>query len=180
MLSIFFNQDGTPSPRVAVANQHKLLAAMHKYKSNYESTKSKETELRQPLEMSTNVLNQKKSDIENLHKEIFVVEQSLNKARHALASGKGKHGDYTLETTVENIFSAFGKLAEKRRSQVNRNKMNSGASDSWEKSMSSMPEEMRKTFQQKMLRRRITTMLRPSIQTMLADIKKRTSTEEFI
>ena len=38
--------------------------------------------------------------------------------------------------------------------------------------MSSMPEEMRKTFQQKMLRRRITTMLRPSIQTMLADIKK--------
>ncbi len=38
--------------------------------------------------------------------------------------------------------------------------------------MSSMPEEMRKTFRQKMLRRRITTMLRPSIQTMLADIKK--------
>jgi hypothetical protein len=48
--------DGTPSPRVAVANQHKLLVAMHKYKSNYESAKSKETELRQPLEMSTNAL----------------------------------------------------------------------------------------------------------------------------
>lgn len=38
--------------------------------------------------------------------------------------------------------------------------------------MSSMPEEMRMTFHQKMLRRRITTMLRPSIQTMLAEIKK--------
>ena len=61
-----------------------------------------------------------KSDIENLHKEIFVVEQSLKKARQALASSKGKKGDNTLETTVENIFAAFGKIAEKRRSQVNR------------------------------------------------------------
>jgi hypothetical protein len=34
-----------------------------------------------------------------------------------------------------------------------------------------MPEEMRKTFHQKMLRRRITTMLRPTTEAMLADIK---------
>jgi hypothetical protein len=55
---------------------------------------------------------------------------------------------------------------------VTRNTTNSGASDSWEKSMTSIPEEMRKTFHQKMLRRRITTMLRPTTETMLADIKR--------
>jgi hypothetical protein len=61
-----------------------------------------------------------RSDIENLSKEFFSVRSSLKKARQALASGKGRNGEYSLETIVENIFAAFGKIAEKRRSQVNR------------------------------------------------------------
>mmetsp|Transcript_7558 Transcript_7558/g.13621 ORF Transcript_7558/g.13621 Transcript_7558/m.13621 type:complete len:923 (+) Transcript_7558:18-2786(+) len=52
----FFNQDGTPSPRVNPDSRQKLLTAMHKYKGAYESTKSKEATLRQPLELAKNAL----------------------------------------------------------------------------------------------------------------------------
>lgn len=38
--------------------------------------------------------------------------------------------------------------------------------------MSSMPEETKKSYHQKMLRRRITTMLRPSTKTMLGELKQ--------
>ena len=62
----------------------------------------------------------KKSDIENIQKEVFLLDESLTKARHALASGKGKNDDCTLETAVENISAALSKIAEKRRTQVNR------------------------------------------------------------
>jgi hypothetical protein len=62
----------------------------------------------------------KKSEIENIRKEFLLLEESLTKTRHALASGKGKHDDNTLETAVENISAALSKIAEKRRTQVNR------------------------------------------------------------
>lgn len=47
----FFNQDGTPNPRVHPDSQHKLISAMHRYKENHESATNKEATLRQPLEL---------------------------------------------------------------------------------------------------------------------------------
>ena len=47
----FFNQDGTPNPRVNPDSQHKLISAMHRYKENLERATNKEATLRQPLEL---------------------------------------------------------------------------------------------------------------------------------
>ena len=52
----FVTKDGTPSPRVNPDSQQKLLTAMHKYKTAFESTRSKEATLRQPLELARNAL----------------------------------------------------------------------------------------------------------------------------
>ena len=52
----FFNQDGTPSPRVNPESQQKLVTAMQKYKAAYESARAKEATLRQPLEMARKAL----------------------------------------------------------------------------------------------------------------------------
>jgi len=175
----FFNQDGTPSPRVNPDSQQKLLTAMHKYKSAYESSKSKEAALRQPLEIARNVLTHKKTDLQKIQHDAMILELSLKKARQTSTASKGKKDsnardeEYTLETTIENITATLSKIAEKRRSQVSRSKSNSGYSDSWERSMSSVPEEKKKSFHQKMLRRRITTMLRPNVKTMLGDFKQK-------
>jgi hypothetical protein len=143
----FFEQDGSPSQNIAVENQQKLLTAMLKYKGNYESSKSKETALREHLELSTKAVKTKKSEINTLQKEIVY-------SRQALASAKGNCDGTTLAVTVEFITASLGKIAEKRR--FNRNKFN--------------PEEKSNAIPQKMLRRRITTMLRPSVRMMLGAI----------
>ncbi|KAL7540059.1 hypothetical protein ACHAXR_010929 [Thalassiosira sp. AJA248-18] len=142
----FFNQDGTPSPRVNPDSQQKLLTAMHKYKSAFESTKNKEVALRQPLEIARNGLAQKESNLHKIQADVI----SLKKVRQS--DGNAQDEENSLESIIENITVTLSKIAEKRRSQVNKNKSNSG-------------------FHQKMLRRRITTMLRPSHTTMTADVK---------
>lgn len=50
--------------------------------------------------------------------------------------------------------------------------MNLGSHEPLKKSMTLMMEEKNKTFQQKMIRRRITTVLRPNVGMMLEDIKR--------
>lgn len=50
--------------------------------------------------------------------------------------------------------------------------MNLGSHEPFKKSTTLMMEEKNKTFQQKMIRRRITTMLRPNVRMMLEDIKR--------
>lgn len=99
----------------------------------------------------------------------MTLELSLKKAKKA-ASRKGVHGgiskgdEFSLETIMEDVTTTLNKVAEQRRGQVNSNKSNQGQSHPG--------DEKRKSFHQKMLRRRITTMLRPSYSTMLADVKE--------
>lgn len=47
-------EDGTPSPRINSTSQHKLLAAMNKYKSDYERAKNEEATKRQTLDHARN------------------------------------------------------------------------------------------------------------------------------
>jgi len=87
--------------------------------------------------MSTKAMKKKKSEIDIVQKEIVY-------ARQALASAKGRSDSTTLAVTVEFITASLGKIAEKRRLNINKT--------------------------QKMLRRRITTMLRPSVRMLLGAI----------
>ena len=49
----------------------------------------------------------------------MILELSLKKARQTFTANKG--GDeYSLGNTIENITTTLSKIAEKRRSQVNR------------------------------------------------------------
>ena len=134
---IFFEKDGSPSQNFAIENQQKFLTAMLKYKGDYESSKSNETVWDEHLDMSTKAMKKKKSEIDIVQKEIVY-------ARQALASAKGRSDSTTLAVTVEFITASLGKIAEKRRLNINKT--------------------------QKMLRRRITTMLRPSVRMLLGAI----------
>ncbi|KAL7550500.1 hypothetical protein ACHAWF_013723 [Thalassiosira exigua] len=173
----FFRQDGTPSPRVNPDSQQKLVIAMKKYKHSYDSTKQKEITLREALELARNGLKHKQTEGQRLQHEAMTLEGNLKEARQSLANVDEA---YSLETIIEDVTATLNKMAEKRRSQVNRNKSNSSnssRSEAWEKAMSLMPEEKKKSFHQKMLRRRITTMLRPSHASMVAEVKRMARTK---
>ena len=58
--------------------------------------------------------------------------------------------------------------------------MNLGSNETLKKSASTMTEENNMTFHQKMLRRRITTMLRPNVRMMLDDAKRLIQSSECL
>jgi hypothetical protein len=53
-LAASLTEDGTPSLRINVTSQHKLLTAMQKYKSSYETAKIEEATKRQSLDLAKN------------------------------------------------------------------------------------------------------------------------------
>lgn len=100
------------------------------------------TAMHEHLDMSTKAMKKKKSEIDIFQREIVYARQ---------ASAKGNSDGTTLGVTVEFIAASLGKIAEKRRFDRNKIKSNS--------------------IPQKMLCRRITTMLRPSVRMILGAIK---------
>ena len=76
-----------------------------------------------------------------------------------------KQDDYSLDTIVEILMQVF----TQRRAQV--------ASD--KKSFdNTLPEEMKQSFRQKMLQRRITITLRPNVETLVNDVKQLSSSSD--
>ena len=58
--------------------------------------------------------------------------------------------------------------------------MNLSSNEPLKKSTSSITEEKNNTFHQKMIRRRITTMLRPNVGTMLEEVKRLARTPKYL
>eukprot|EP00970_Alexandrium_tamarense_P005592 scaffold907_cov167-Alexandrium_tamarense.AAC.2 len=174
----FFQQDGTPSPRVNQGSQQKLLTAMYKYQGAFETTKEKEAALRVALEDARATLLAKKTQLKRADATAKALEASLRKARQSSSHGKSTSIDDLDEekisgNRIENIINAILQTAEKRRSQVNRKKNISGHCPVWEEALSGVvSDDTKVSFAQKMQRRRINTILRPSHTSIIREVKK--------
>jgi len=178
----YFNQDGTPSPHVNPANQQKLLTAMYKFKGAFETTKTKENSLRKKLETAKHAAIEKKAELEKARSVSEAAELAVKKARLNSGTGHNKktskasasaidEDDY-VKHRIEHIISAILHAGEKRRSHLNQKKSYQGYCALWNETSLDIPDETKKSLWQKMQRRRITTMLRPSHAHMVNDIRK--------
>jgi len=159
-LQQFFGKDGTPSPNLLnPEGQQKILSTMYKYKTSYEAKRNEESALREPLEFARKVLVSKKDELEKVKQEI----QKLDAFKKEVNSKSGMEVNM-IDKRAENLINSICQVAQRRRAQVNLKKSNSDP-------MHDIPEEEKKSFAQKMTRRRIVTMLRPTQVSIVNEVK---------
>ena len=61
----------------------------------------------------------KKTELQKIQQDTMILELSLKKAIQTSTANEGGE-EYSLGNTIENITTTLSKIAEKRRSQVNR------------------------------------------------------------
>ena len=149
-LQQFFGKDGTPSPNLNPEGQQKILSTMYRYKTSYETSKNEESALREPLELARKVIISKKEELD-------LVKQEIKKLEAFKDDVKSKSGmdDNMIDKRAENLINSICQVAQRRRAHVNHKKSSSDP-------IHDIPEEDKKSFAQKMARRRIVTMLRPT------------------
>jgi len=168
----YFNADGTPSQLTSEDNQRKLVQALMKYKSNAEMTEQQQDVIRKTLAAA----KAKSFKTLEIAKQAAKASQSANAA---LSSSK-KDGEETTKVTsraksnsidtdvipqhrIESVLAALRLVAERRRTLFNTKK--SGEKNSnpvWEKNLAELPDALRNSLWQKMQRRRLTIVLRPT------------------
>jgi len=161
-LQQFFGNDGTPSPNLNPESQQKIASTMYKYKTSFETTRNEELSLRKQLEHARIAYVSKKEELENLKYEI----QRLEAYKKEVVSKSGMDG-YLIDKRAENLINSICQVAQRRRAHVNRKKPNSDSNSS-----KSIPEDEKKSFAQKMVRRRIVTMLRPLQSSIVNEVKE--------
>lgn len=160
-LQQFFGKDGAPSPNLLnPEGQQKILSTMYKYKTAYESKRNEESALREPLELARKVLISKKEELEKVKQEI----QKLDAFKKEVNSKSGIEVNM-IDKRAENLINSICQVAQRRRAQVNLKKSNSDP-------VHDISEEEKKSFAQKMTRRRIVTMLRPTQVSILNEVKE--------
>lgn len=107
----------------------------------------------------------KKEELEKVKQELKVLKTHDTEA----TSASGVES-YLTDKRAENLINAICQVAQRRRAHVNRKK---GTSDS--NTVSSISEDEKKSFAQKMVRRRIVTMLRPSQSSIVKEVKDNVS-----
>eukprot|EP00985_Skeletonema_marinoi_P018931 scaffold10711_cov177-Skeletonema_marinoi.AAC.1 len=156
-LQQFFGKDGTPSPNLNPEGQQKILSTMYRYKTSYETNRNEELALREPLEIARKALVSKKDELEKVKKEIQKLE--------AFKKVKSKSGMEVnvIDKRAENLINSICQVAQRRRAHVNHKKSNSDHD---------IPEDEKKSFAQKITRRRIVTMLRPTQVSIVNEVKE--------
>ena len=158
----YFIKDGTPSPNINPESQQKILSTMYKYKTSYETTRNEELNLRKPLELARMALVSKKEELDKVKQEI----QKLEAYKEEAKSQSGMDG-YLIDKRAENLINSICQVAQRRRAHVNRKKSNSDLN-----TMNTVHEDEKKSFAQKIVRRRIVTMLRPTQSSIVNEVKE--------
>ncbi|KAL3790676.1 hypothetical protein HJC23_009776 [Cyclotella cryptica] len=178
-----FNEDGSLSANVSSDNRQNLFNAMHRYKEAFESTKSQMNSMKKPLEGARVSKLTKKMELEKLREQLADIDGKLKKLRRdsspskVLKSARAIYShDFGKEDTrgrIDDIITAIHLTADKRRAIVNEKKTNSNIVCSvWDKKMDEfgMDSSLKKSIWQKMQRKRINTVLRPSQRNIVQNI----------
>ena len=152
------DENGTLSSNIDSDNKRRMITAV---KMNEDLTK-KEKSLRQPLEL----LVRKRVELHQMMSNAMALDTAIKNKRADHTSTDDKE---TIEKTIQRVHVTVFDIAEKRRAQVIKNKKRS----KWIKSAKELlvSESKMKGIHQIMQQKRITTTLRPSVDTFLEDLK---------
>jgi len=152
------DDNGTLSSNIDSDNKQRMITAV---KMN-EELKKKEKSLRQPLEL----LVRKRVELHQMMSNAMALDTAIKNKRADHTSTDDKE---TIEKTIQRVHATVFDCSEKRRAQVIKNKKRS----KWIKSAKelSMSDENLIGVHQIMQQKRITTILRPSVDTLLDDLK---------
>ena len=151
-------ENGTLSSNIDSDNKQRMITAV---KMN-EELKKKEKSLRQPLE----ILARKRVELHQMVSNAMALDMAIKNKRADHTSTDDKE---SIEKTIQRVHATVFDCAEKRRAQVIKNKKRS----KWIKSAKelSMSEEKMIGIHQIMQQKRISTTLRPSVDTLLEELK---------
>jgi len=152
------DENGTLSSNIDSDNKRRMITAV---KMN-EELKKKEKSLRQPLEL----LARKRVELHQMMSNAMALDTAIKNKRADHTSTDDKE---TIEKTIQRVHATIFDCAEKRRAQVMKNKKRSR----WIKSAKelSISEENLIGIHQIHAKKIITTTLRPSVDSLLEELK---------
>lgn len=168
--------DGNPLPTTNPNDHQELTKAIARYKSNIDTAESRNKAARASLNEARS-RTQKMQAVAKHAQKAVTVATGLLKKKKAMNESKGRGGkpvdNVELERAagrVKDVIVAFRKTAEKRRDQLNQ-KRNSSASSTWVQSLPGLPGPLKKSLWHKMHRRRQQIVLRPSLESLTAELR---------
>lgn len=161
----FASQDGNPLPQTNPSDRQKLIAATTKYKGAVEAA-----------EKRAKLAQMKMAEAKQQTQKYFTLaKQTQRAAAVAAAAWKKKQASPGSDidrssSRVNDMIAALELTADKRRDQLNQ-KRNSSTSSTWVQNLPGVPGPLRRSLWHKMHRRRQQIVLRPSQETLAADLK---------
>ena len=144
------------------SDRQKLTQAMAKYRGNVESAEKQAKQ----VQMKLHKLKEDVQKYSNLKKQTqraaALATAAVKKQKSMASSGQGFN-------RVKDAISALELTADKRREQLNHKRTNS-TSSTWVQNLPGVPGPLRRSLWHKMHRRRQQIVLRPSRDTVTADL----------
>jgi hypothetical protein len=154
------------------------LQATLKYKTAVENSEKRAKAAQAKLGEANN-LTLKQQAFSKQAQRASLIASSMLKKRKALqneiAAGRFKPREVDeaerASVRVKDTIAALNITAEKRRDQLNQ-KRNSSTSSTWVQTLPGLPGPLRKSLWYKMHRRRQQIVLRPSLESLVSDLRK--------
>jgi hypothetical protein len=173
--------DGSPLPTTTPTDRQKLLQATQKYKNAVEIAEKRQKLIGAKLSETKAQSQKQQALVKQAQRAVVVASTTLKKRKVLLSETTGARSKLreTEETErasvrVKDTIAALSITADKRRDQLNQ-KRNSSTSSTWVQTLPGLPGPLRKSLWYKMHRRRQQIVLRPSLESLISDLRKSVS-----
>jgi hypothetical protein len=158
-----------------------LLQATQKYKNAVEIAEKRQKLIGAKLSETKAQSQKQQALVKQAQRAVVVASTTLKKRKVLLSETTGARSKLreTEETErasvrVKDTIAALSITADKRRDQLNQ-KRNSSTSSTWVQTLPGLPGPLRKSLWYKMHRRRQQIVLRPSLESLISDLRKSVS-----
>jgi hypothetical protein len=170
--------DGIPLPTTNPNDRQKLIQATLKYKNAVDSADQREKAARVSLGEAKSMTLKQQAAVKQAQRVAVAATANLKKRKFlqsdtpgGCSKVNGVDDNERASARVQDIIGALSLTADKRRDQLNQ-KRNSGSSSTWVQTLPGLPGPLRKSLWYKMHRRRQQIVLRPSLESLVSDLRE--------
>jgi hypothetical protein len=179
LTTFIFSSDGTPVNTANPIDQQKLLKATIQYKNALDTTEKRDQAAKKLLIEARSQAQKCQTLVKQAQRAAVASSTMLRKKKVAFSDAReGKRTPKLSEaaeaekssTRVKEVVSALRITADKRRDQLNQ-KRSSSTSSTWVQTLPGLSGPLRKSLWHKMHRRRQQIVLRPSLESLVSDLR---------
>lgn len=164
--------DGTPLPTTNANDRKKLLQHALKLKGALDTSMKSLDIARKNMNEAKVHLHKTQGTAKIVSRSLVLAQSTLKKRKAAMRESPGSYSKVRdVSVRVKDTIAALNITADKRRDQLNQ-KRNSNTSSTWVQSLREVPGPLRKSLWYKMHRRRQQIVLRPSMESLVSDLRK--------